>query len=376
MSHAAVLSPWRRYGVALASFALAYAVTRLLWPIKEGGVFILFLAAVMVSAWNGGRGPGALAAALSALAANFTFLAPVNSLAVADLSTALRITEFLLVSALVIALNAARLKAQRRAEAAHAEAEAANRTKDDFLAMVSHDLRAPLSAILGWTRIMGSGEHDRERCARGITVIERNAAAQRQLIDDLLDVARITSGTLRLDERLVLLREVVSAAVESVRPSAEAKGVRLEAHLEAASVLVSGDAGRLEQIVMNLLSNAVKFTPDGGTIKVRLDASASEARLVVSDTGRGIEAEFLPHVFDRFRQSDGTGKLRRAGLGLGLASVRHLVELHGGRVRAESDGAGRGATFTVRLPLAARPAEVGRGAKPTAVGEAQRALKL
>ena len=376
MSHTAVLSPWRRYGVALASFALAYAVTRLLLPIKEGGVFILFLAAVMVSAWNGGRGPGALAAALSALAANFTFLAPVNSLAVADLSTALRIAEFLLVSALVIALNAARLKAQRGAEAAHAEAEAANRAKDDFLAMVSHDLRAPLSAILGWTRIMGSGDHDPDRCARGITVIERNAAAQRQLIDDLLDVARITSGTLRLDERLVPLREVVSSAVESVRPSAEAKGVRLEAHLGAASVLVSGDAGRLEQIVMNLLSNAVKFTPEGGAIKVRLDASASEARLVVSDTGRGIEAEFLPHVFDRFRQSGGTGKLRRVGLGLGLAIVQHLVELHGGRVRAESDGAGRGATFTVRLPLAARPAEVGRGAKPTAVGEAQRALKL
>jgi signal transduction histidine kinase len=354
--------------MALTSFALAYAATRLLWPIKEEGVFILFLAAVMVSAWHGGPGPGALAAVLSALAANFTFLDPVNSLAVADLSTAIRITEFLLVSALVIALNSARLSAQRRAEAAHAEAEAANRMKDDFLAMVSHDLRAPLSAILGWTRIMGSGDHDREKCARGIAVIERNAAAQRQLIDDLLDVARVTSGTLRVEARPVHLREVVTAAIESVRPQAASKGLRIEASLGAEFALVTGDAGRLEQVVMNLLSNAVKFTPDGGAIKVHLDASASEARLVVSDTGRGIDAEFLPHVFDRFRQSGGMGTLRRTGLGLGLAIVRHLVELHGGTVRAESAGAGSGSAFTVRLPLAAAAPPTGgeRDVKPTA----------
>jgi signal transduction histidine kinase len=339
---------------------MAYAATRLLWPIKEEGVFILFLAAVMLGAWHGGPGPGALAAVLSALAANFTFLDPVNSLAVADLSTAIRITEFLLVSALVIALNAARLRAQRRAEAAHAEAEAANRAKDDFLAMVSHDLRAPLSAILGWTRIIGSGDHDPEKCAHGLAVIERNAGAQRQLIDDLLDVARITSGTLRVEARPLLLREVISAAVESVRPSAEAKGLRLEASLGAEFALVTGDAGRLEQVVMNLLSNAVKFTPEGGVVRVRLDASASEARLVVSDTGRGIDAEFLPHVFDRFRQSGGTGRLRRSGLGLGLAIVRHLVELHGGTVRAESAGAGRGSAFTMRLPLAAAAVPAGR----------------
>jgi len=354
--HGLVLSPWRRYGVALASFALAFGVTRLLWPIKEEGVFILFLGAVMLSAWYGGAGPGALAAVLSALVANFTFLPPLYSLAVVNLSTTLRITEFLVVSALVIALNAARLRAQRRAEAAHAEAEAANRAKDDFLAMVSHDLRAPLNAILGWTQIMDSAGHDPATCARGLTVIERNAAAQRQLIDDLVDVARITSGTLRLEARPVQLRDVVSAAVESVRPSAEAKGIRLEVALDAEGARVSGDAGRLEQIVMNLLSNAVKFTPEGGCVGVRLDASSAEARLVVSDTGCGIGAEFLPHVFERFRQSAGTGKLQRAGLGLGLAIVRHLVELHGGTVRAESEGEGCGATFTVHLPLTA-PAE-------------------
>ncbi|HEY9282193.1 MAG TPA: HAMP domain-containing sensor histidine kinase [Pyrinomonadaceae bacterium] len=370
MSHAAVLSPWRRYGVALTSFALAYAVTRLLWPIKEEGVFILFLAAVMLGAWYGGAGPGALAAVLSACAANFTFLPPIHSLAVVNLSTALRIAEFLLVSALVIALNAARLKAQRRAEAAHAEAEAANRMKDDFLAMVSHDLRAPLSAILGWTRIMVAGDHDPATCARAVAVIERNASAQRQLIDDLMDVARITSGTLRVEVRPLLLRELISAAVESVRPAAEAKGLGIVASLGAEFALVSGDAGRLEQVVMNLLSNAVKFTPEGGRVEVLLDASDAEARLVVSDTGRGIEAEFLPHVFERFRQSDGTEKLRRAGLGIGLAIVRHLVEAHGGTVRAESDGAGRGATFTVRLPLAARPAGVGRDVKLPAGREA------
>ncbi|HLL74650.1 MAG TPA: HAMP domain-containing sensor histidine kinase [Pyrinomonadaceae bacterium] len=352
------MSPLRRYGVALASFALAYAVTRALWPIKEEGVFVLFVAAVMLSAWYGGPVPGALTAVLSALAANFTFLPPIYSLAVVDLSTTLRITEFLVVSALVIGLNAARSRAQERAEAARAEAEAANRAKDDFLAMVSHDLRAPLSAILGWTQIMDASGHEPQTCARGLVVIKRNAAAQRQLIDDLMDVARVTSGTLRLERRAVRLRDVVAAAVESVRPSAEAKGIRLEAALGAEGARVSGDAGRLEQIVMNLLSNAVKFTPEGGRVSVTLDASSAEARLVVGDTGCGIEAEFLPHVFERFRQSDGAGNLRRAGLGLGLAIVRHLVELHDGTVKAESDGPDRGATFTVRLPLAS-PAKAG-----------------
>jgi signal transduction histidine kinase len=359
VAHAESLSPWRRYGVALASFAAAFALTRLLWPMKdEGGVFILFLAAVMVSAWHGGPGPGALVALLSAAAASFTFLPPLYSFAVVDLSTSLRLAEFLFVSALVVALNAARLGAQRRAEAAHAEAEEANRAKDDFLAMVSHDLRAPLSAILGWTQIMRSGDYRREACERGVAVIERNAEAQRQLIDDLMDVARITSGTLRLEERVVSLREVVASAVESVRPSAEAKGLRLEAALDAGGARVCGDAGRLEQVVMNLLSNAVKFTPEGGRVSVRLEATAAEARLTVSDTGCGIEPDFLPHIFERFRQSDGTGKLRRAGLGLGLAIVRHLVGAHGGRVRAHSDGRGAGATFTVRLPLA-KPAAAG-----------------
>ena len=351
MVYAAVLPPSRRYGVALTSFALAYGLTRLLWPIKEEGVFILFLGAVMVSAWHGGVGPGALTAALSAVAANFTFLDPIYSLAVVDLGTALRILEFLIVSALVIALNSARLRAQRHAEAAHAEADRANRAKDDFLAMVSHDLRAPLSAILGWTQIMRSSDFGREACERGATVIERNAAAQRQLIDDLMDVARITSGTLMIEARPVHLREVISSAVESIRPTAEAKGLSLEAALGAEAAVVSGDAGRIGQIVMNLLSNAVKFTPEGGRVSVRLDAGDSKARLVVSDTGVGIKPEFLPHVFERFRQSDETGRLRRAGLGLGLAIVRHLVELHGGTVRAESEGEGRGATFTVILPL-------------------------
>jgi signal transduction histidine kinase len=209
-------------------------------------------------------------------------------------------------------------------------------------------------------------------CAHGLAVIERNADAQRRLIDDLLDVARITSGTLRVESRPLLLREVTAAAVESMRPSAEAKGLRLEASLGAESAFVSGDAGRLEQVVMNLLSNAVKFTPEGGVVEVLLDASASEARLVVNDTGCGIEAELLPHVFDRFRQSGGTSKLRRSGLGLGLAIVRHLVELHGGAVRAESAGAGRGSAFTVRLPLAAAAVPAGRerDLKPPAGREA------
>jgi signal transduction histidine kinase len=351
--------------VALLAFAVAFGLTRLLWPIKEEGIFILFLAAVMLSAWYGGARPGLLTAALSALAVTFTFLPPRYSLAVAGLGTWLRLVEFLLVAALVVALNEAHRSARRRAEAARAEAEAASRAKDDFLAMVSHDLRAPLSAILGWTELARREGFDAESRSRALDVIERNALAQRQLIDDLLDVARITSGTLRLDALPLEFSRVVGAAADSVRPAAEAKGLRLEVRLDSGGVLISGDGGRLEQVVLNLLSNAIKFTPEGGRVEVRLDATPTEACLAVSDTGRGIEPEFLPHIFERFRQGDGDGKLTRRGLGLGLAIVRHIVERHGGTVRAESRGRDEGSTFTVRLPLvgpqaSAKAEEAGR----------------
>jgi signal transduction histidine kinase len=237
-----------------------------------------------------------------------------------------------------------------RERAARAEAEAANRAKDDFLATVSHELRAPLSAILGWTRMLRTSRLDPPAAARALETIERNVHQQTQLINDLLDVSRIVSGKISLEIQPVDIVAVVRACVESMRPTAVAKGVLVEAEVSGAATIIPGDGGRLQQVVGNLLSNAVKFTPTGGRVQVTVDAAGDEIRLVVADTGCGITPDFLPHVFDRFRQAETSAARSQGGLGLGLAIVRHLVELHGGRVAAASEGTGRGATFTVVLP--------------------------
>jgi len=237
------------------------------------------------------------------------------------------------------------------AELARREAEEASRLKDEFLATLSHELRTPLTAILGWAKLLREGGLEPEFAARGLEAVERNAVAQTRLIGDLLDVSRIITGKLRLEPRPVELARIVEAGVESVRPAAEARGVRLELSLDAGAALVSGDPDRLQQVVWNLLSNAVKFTPQGGSVRARLTRGGGHAEVEVSDTGRGIAAEFLPHVFDRFRQQDGRITREHGGLGLGLSIARHLVELHGGTVKAESGGEGRGATFRFSLPL-------------------------
>jgi hypothetical protein len=234
----------------------------------------------------------------------------------------------------------------------YTETEAANRAKDEFLATLSHELRTPLTAILGWARLLRGGKLPEGTAGGALETIERNAKAQSQLIDELLDVSRIVTGTLRLDTRPVELARVIEAAVESVRPAARAKKIRLEVELEPLGVPLLGDAGRLQQVAWNLLSNAVKFTPEGGRVVVLLRRAGSDAEVKVEDTGQGIGAEFLPHVFDRFRQADGSTTRRHGGLGLGLAIARHLVELHGGAISVDSEGEGRGASFTVRLPLA------------------------
>jgi PAS domain S-box-containing protein len=231
------------------------------------------------------------------------------------------------------------------------EAQEANRAKDEFLATLSHELRTPLNAILGWTQILRSKRLDEVTTARAFEAIERNAKSQAELIEDMLDVSRIITGRLRLELRPVRLSEAVEAAVDSVRPTAEAKAVRLECELEPDGGVISGDQHRLQQIVWNLLSNAVKFTGAGGFIQVRLEYSLSEARLTVSDTGKGISPAFLPYVFDRFRQAETMVSRTASGLGLGLSIARHLVELHGGVIEASSEGEGQGATFTVTLPL-------------------------
>ncbi len=238
-----------------------------------------------------------------------------------------------------------------RQRAARAEAEAANRAKDEFLATVSHELRAPLTAMLGWTRLLRSRMLDETASQHALETIERNVGIQTRLIEDLLDVSRIITGRLRLDVRPVDLAGVIRAALDSVRLAAEAKAIQIETALESATPRVLGDPARLQQVVWNLLSNAVKFTSTGGRIEVGLHTDATRAQIRVRDSGQGISPEFLPYVFERFRQGDATGTPTQSGLGLGLAIVRHLVELHGGTVRAESAGAGRGATFAVTLPF-------------------------
>jgi len=238
-----------------------------------------------------------------------------------------------------------------REQAARAEAEQANRLKDEFLATLSHELRTPLTAILGWAKMLADGFIAETGKAEAFAAIYRNARAQAQLIDDLLDVSRIITGKLRIEVRPIDLASVVEAAVSVVRPAASAKGIQLQAVYDPWTGAVSGDPDRLQQVVWNLLSNAVKFTPSEGRVQVQLSRTDSQAHITVSDTGAGIAPEFLPHVFDRFRQADMGTTRRHGGLGLGLAIARHLVELHGGTVEAESAGVGQGTTVSVRLPL-------------------------
>ena len=244
-----------------------------------------------------------------------------------------------------------------RAERARADAEAANRIKDEFLATLSHELRTPLTSLLGWSSVLRDGWRDEAVLTQGLDAIDRNARVQAQLIDDLLDVSRIVSGKLNLDVRPLDISSVTRAAINVVQPAADAKGIKLCYWSRPGVGAISADSARLQQIIWNLLSNAVKFTPRGGKIDIRVEQDGSNAKLTVRDTGQGIDPEFLPRVFDRFRQADSSTTRGFGGLGLGLAIVRHLVELHGGTVAAESEGVGKGATFSVTFPLLAVPAD-------------------
>jgi signal transduction histidine kinase/DNA-binding response OmpR family regulator len=274
---------------------------------------------------------------------------------------------------LLISEKAARLEAEQaqrlsselllREKQARSEAETANRLKDEFLATVSHELRTPLNSILGWSQLMRTETLDGEGRARALDTIERNTKSLAQIIDDLLDVSRIISGKLRLEARPIDLARVIEAALDAIRPAADAKSIGLHVSVDS-KARVSGDPNRLQQVAWNLLSNAIKFTPAGGSVAVRLERRSSNARITVTDNGEGIAEEFLPYVFDRFRQADSTFARMHGGLGLGLAIVRHLVEMHGGTVQAESAGRGKGATFTVTFPLVA----VSTGALKTAPG--------
>jgi CheY-like chemotaxis protein/nitrogen-specific signal transduction histidine kinase len=256
--------------------------------------------------------------------------------------------------------SASRSRAERERErmllqerSLRAEAERAARMKDEFLATVSHELRTPLSAILGWSTILSKGQSDQATVANAIAAIERNAKSQAQLIEDLLDVSRIISGNLRLDVKPIALTTVVKAAMDSVQPAADAKEIQLQMIVDPTADNVRGDAVRLQQVIWNLLSNSIKFTPKGGQVTVKVDRADSMAQVTVTDTGEGIRAEFLPYVFDRFKQADGSITRKYGGLGLGLAIARHLTEMHGGTIEVDSAGEGLGATFKISLPLVA-----------------------
>jgi PAS domain S-box-containing protein len=239
----------------------------------------------------------------------------------------------------------------KRESAARADAEKANRLKDEFLATLSHELRTPLNAVIGWSRMLGSGSLDRDSSKHALEVIERNAWAQKQIIEDILDVSRVITGKLQLNLNPVDLVTLVDAALDAVRPAMEAKEIKIETIIDASLRMISGDADRLQQVIWNLLSNAAKFTPNGGRVEISVSQTTAHVQIQVKDSGPGIDPKFLPHVFERFRQADGSTTRTHGGLGLGLAIVRHLVELHGGTIAVENRENGHGAIFTIQLPL-------------------------
>ena len=342
-----------RYGLAVVSFALclllAYAL-RLLFSIKFDPTTLVVIV-LIASAWYLGRGPGLLVAILYEATIDFFSPDPIKSPIVIFNRLILFVSLALFASACRRALRGRELLLERE-RAARAEAEDANRHKDEFLATVSHELRTPLTAILGWAAMLNSGGMRGEATRNALEAIERNARAQAGIVNDILDVSRVITGKFHIDPQPVDLAPLVRSSVNALHPAAAAKGIAISVSLDQSAGLVAGDPDRLQQITWNLLSNAIKFTPEGGSVEVSLRRADSYLELGVSDTGIGISGEFLPHVFERFRQADSSITRAHGGLGLGLSIVRHLAELHGGTVRAESPGVGRGASFTVRLPAA------------------------
>jgi signal transduction histidine kinase len=364
----------KRYLISAVALLLAVLLSLVLKPplIRETPT-LLYLAAVIISArWNGLRA-AAVTIILSILALDYFFIEPIYAIGLAWTDLPI-VAEFVLVALLISSLNEAGQRAKaalaraneelekkvaertselvvanEKEHAARADAEAANREKDVFLAIVSHELRTPLNAIMGWAHILSKEPKDMDQ-ARAINIINRNAQAQARLINDLLDAARIINGKLQLDMRPVNLAALLHEVVMAMQPAAEAQEVRIEMAPGVCEDDCLVDPDRLRQILNNLLSNAIKFTPAGGTIRAAFARRGDEARIIISDTGKGIAPEFLPHVFERFRQRDQADQ-RAGGLGLGLAIVRQLVELHGGSIRAESRGEGQGTTFTITLPL-------------------------
>jgi signal transduction histidine kinase len=330
-------SPVTGWGVGLGipPATIDGPLRRSLWAVAGGGVGFL-VAALVLSLLVGqriARPVAALSSAVGAFGHGQTVPPPAARKGPQEVTAVARAFD----------------EAMASAQSARAEAETANRAKDEFLALLSHELRTPLNAVYGWARILRTATLEPARTERALDAIERNATAQIRLVEDLLDISRIVTGKMRLELRPVKLPTVVEAALDAVRPAAEAKGIRLQNAIDP-DAAVLGDPDRLQQVVWNLVSNAIKFTPGRGQVTVVVRRSGPSVEIVVSDTGPGIDPAVLPYVFDRFRQGDSTSTRSHGGLGLGLALVRHLTELHGGQVSASSQGENQGATFVVTLP--------------------------
>ncbi|HXH82468.1 MAG TPA: HAMP domain-containing sensor histidine kinase [Candidatus Tectomicrobia bacterium] len=358
--------------VAVGLAVVAMLLGRLIWPLIDASESPLFLAAVVVSAWYGGLAAGLVTTAVAVPLKLYFVLPPTGTVDVDDIVTLL---VFVLLAVIVGSLTGAlrRAEAANRAladeeRAARAEAEAANRAKDVFLAKISHELRAPLQATSGWAHLLDRVRGDEERFAAALAALHRGIAAQVCLLDDLLAASRIIAGKMRLDLGPVALAEAVESAVRTACAAAPQPQPPVRAVVADPHVIVRGDRARLEQVVVNLVGNALKFTPPEGRVEVRLERGEGMGRLVVTDTGRGIAPSMLPHLFDEFAQATDDPSGLPGGLGLGLAIVRQLVHLHGGTVRAESEGPGRGATFTVELPLAAAGGQPDGNAAATLAG--------
>lgn len=344
-----------RFAIALAAVSTVFVVDALAGaPVDDAGKFLLLGIAVLASAWFAGTGPALAATVLGAVLGTFDRGGQPRSDAVVSIHLALFIIQGLLLTAVVSELRAARRASDEQARVAHAarrEGDAANRMKDEFLATVSHELRTPLNAVLGWVHLLRTGKLDRDTSTRGLETIERNVKLQAQLTGDLLDVSKALTGQLQLDPHPTSLGEAASRAVAAVEPAAKAKGVAIDVSITESPAIVLGDETRLRQIAWHLLSNAIKFTPRGGTVAVSVGVGRGAAILIVRDSGSGIDPTFLPRIFGRFTQADSSPTRTAGGLGVGLALVRELVELHGGDIEARNREDGRGAVFTAHFPL-------------------------
>ncbi|HET7435828.1 MAG TPA: HAMP domain-containing sensor histidine kinase [Thermoanaerobaculia bacterium] len=338
----------RRYALAVVAVATASAVARALAPLLSAQISGPYFLAILLVAAYAGAGPGLLATFLASLATAWFDLGTERSL---DLGydDLLRLTVFIVEALVISSISAARKAAERELRIALDELSALDRSKDEFIATVSHELRTPLTTILGWLKILRVGDLDGDTRQLALDSIEQSARTQNMLINDMLDASRIVLGKLHVHREPLLIRDVVTDAVAVVKPDADTKKISIDVQGLQDTSVVCGDRERLKQVVWNLLSNAVKFTPDSGSIRVRVLHEQNDAIVEVSDNGEGISDELLRHLFDRFTQ--GVGSVRKGGLGLGLSIVRHIVELHEGSVTAHSAGRNRGATFTVQVPL-------------------------